>query len=183
MSESVKFCKRKNSLRLEGYDYSQNNAYFVTICTQNKELRIKDERIRSIIRQVWENLPEHYPNIILYEFVIMPNHVHGIIIVQNDAVGADLRSARSLSEIVRVFKSFSTREINKYLCISGQSFWQRNYHDHVIRDEQDLYSRRKYIRENPLKWELDEENPDNHKPRQRRGRGANGYVPGHRGAG
>jgi REP element-mobilizing transposase RayT len=103
MSESVKFRKRKNSLRLEGYDYSQNNAYFVTICTQNKELRIKNERIRSIIRQVWENLPEHYPNIILDEFVIMPNHIHGIIIIQDDAVGADLRSARSLSEIVRAF--------------------------------------------------------------------------------
>jgi REP element-mobilizing transposase RayT len=161
MSESVKFPKRRNSLRLKGYDYSQNNAYFVTICTHNKELRIKNEKIRLIIRQIWENLPNHYDNIILDEFVIMPNHVHGIIIIQNNAVGADLRSARSLSEIIRAFKSFSAREINKRFNMFGQSFWQRNYHDHVIRGEKDLYSRRKYIMDNHLKWESDEENPVN----------------------
>jgi len=182
MNKSTKFLKRKNSLRLKGYDYSRNNAYFVTICTKNRELRIKTDEIRLIIRQVWDNLPDHYDNIILDEFVIMPNHVHGIIIIQDDVVGADLRSARSLSEIIRAFKSFSTREINKYLCISGQSFWQRNYYDHVIRGEKDLYSRRKYIRENPLKWELDEENPVNLRINNNC-RGANGYVPGHRGAG
>ncbi|UCE65480.1 MAG: transposase [Candidatus Zixiibacteriota bacterium] len=182
MSKSTKFPKRKNSLRLKGYDYSQNNAYFVTICTKNRELSIKTDEIRLIIRQVWDNLPDHYDNIILDEFVVMPNHVHGIIIIQDDAVGADLRSARSLSEIIRAFKSFSTREINKYLKTSGQSFWQRNYYDHVIRDEKDLYSKRKYIRENPLKWELDEENPVNLQIKNNC-RGANGYVPGHRGAG
>ena len=161
MNEIGKYPRRKNTLRLKGYDYSQNNAYFLTACTKNKELTIKTDEIRSIIQQVWDNLPKHYDNIFLDEFVIMPNHVHGIIIIQDDAVGADLRSARPLSEIVRAFKSFSTREINKYLNISGQSFWQRNYHDHVIQDEEDLYSKRKYIRENPLKWELDEENPIN----------------------
>jgi len=182
MNESTKFPKRKNSLRLEGYDYSQNNAYLVTVCTNNRESSINTDEIRSIIRQVWDNLPGHYDNIILDEFVVMPNHVHVIIIIQDDAVGADLRSARSLSEIIRGFKSFSTRELNKHLNISGKSFWQRNYYDHVIRDEIDLYSKRKYIRENPLKWELDEENPDNLRIKENC-RGANGYVPGHRGAG
>ena len=180
MNESAKLPKRKKSLRLDGYDYSQSNVYFVTICTKDRESSININEINLIIRQVWENLPEHYENIILDEFVIMPNHVHGIIIIQDDTVGADLRSARSLSEIVRVFKSFSTRELNKHFKTSGQSFWQRNYYDHVIRGEKDLYSKRKYIRENPLKWELDEENPVNHKNNCR---GANGYVPGHRGAG
>jgi REP element-mobilizing transposase RayT len=182
MNESAKLPKRKKSLRLDGYDYSQNNAYFVTICTKDRESSINTNEFSSIIRRIWENLPDHYENIILDEFVIMPNHVHGIIIIQDDAVGADLRSARSLSEIIRAFKSFSTRELNRHLKTSGQSFWQRNYYDHVIRGEKDLYSKRKYIRENPLKWELDEENPDNLQIKDNC-RGANGYVPGHRGAG
>jgi REP element-mobilizing transposase RayT len=152
---------KRRSIRLPDYDYSQNNAYFVTICTKNGELDIDSDVIRGIIRKTWENLPSHYPSIILDEFVIMPNHVHGIIIIQNESVGAGLRPARKLSEIVRAFKSFSSREINKHIDSSGRSFWQRNYYEHVIRNDDDLYRTRKYIRENPLKWDLDEENPDN----------------------
>ena len=160
MNNNEKLPSRR-SIRLKDYDYSQNNAYFVTICTKDRLPSIDSDIIRGIIQKTWENLPSHYLTVILDEFVIMANHVHGIIIIQTESVGADLRSARSLSEIVRAFKSFSTREINQHIVMFGQSFWQRNYYDHVIRDERDLHKIRKYIRGNPLNWEIDEENPVN----------------------
>lgn len=146
---------------MKDYDYSQNNAYFVTICTKDRLPTIDSDIIRGIIQKAWENLPSHYPTVILDEFAIMPNHVHGIIIIQDKSVGAGLRPARKLSELVRAFKSFSSREINKHFDNSGHSFWQRNYYEHVMRNDDDLYRTRKYIRENPLKWDLDEEPPGN----------------------
>jgi len=161
MDSNSKYPKRK-SIRLKHYDYSQNGAYFVTICTKDKCLTINTKEIRDIIQETWDNLPEYYPEVILDEFVIMPNHIHAIIIINNhfyNFVGAGLRPARKLSEIVRALKSFSSREINKFLNTPGQSFWQRNYHEHVIRNDNDLHDIRKYINDNPLKWETDEYNP------------------------
>ncbi len=163
MCTDPKYPKRK-SIRLKHFDYSQNGAYFVTICTKDKLQTINSDQIRNIIQETWDNLPEHYPEVILDEFVIMPNHIHGIIIINNhfyNFVGAGLRAARKLSEIVRALKSFSSREINKFLKTPGQSFWQRNYHEHIIRNDNDLSDIRKYIRDNSAKWESDEYNPNN----------------------
>ena len=202
MNNKEEFPNRR-SIRLKGYDYSQNNAYFVTICTKDRLPTIDSEKIREIIRKTWENLPSHYPTVSLDEFTIMPNHMHFIIIVNNDddirrgevtsppSVVArfwgretrPLRKKITLGRIVAYFKYQSTKSINQLRSSSGIPFWQRNYYEHVIRNDDDLYRTRKYIRENPLNWESDEENPVNHKSRQRRGRGANGYVPGYRGAG
>lgn len=179
---------KRRSIRLKDYDYSQNNAYFVTICTKNRELDINSDVIRGIIRETWENLPSHYPNVSLDEFVIMPNHIHGIIIINNDnnegirrGVQLNARTCRpegvfsnaptkdyyskisprknTLSVIIRTFKAAVTK-----LCRERgiECFcWQRNYYEHVIRNDDDLYKTRKYIRENLLKWDQDEENPDN----------------------
>ena len=161
MCGSSKYPQRK-SIRLTHYDYLQNGAYFVTICTKDRLPTIDSQEIRDIIQETWDNLPKHYPEVVLDKFVIMPNHIHAIIIINNNYynfVGAGLRPARKLSEIVRVLKSFSSREINKYLNTSGQSFWQRNYHEHVIRNDNDLYDTRKYIDDNPVKWDSDEYNP------------------------
>jgi len=160
MNSDFKLPKRR-SIRLKGYDYSQNGAYFVTACTKDRQPTINSEIIREIIRKTWENLPNYYPNVLLDEFVIMPNHIHGIIVIQNNPVGAGLRPARKLSEIVRAFKSYSSREINRHFNSPGRSFWQRNYYDHIIRNEIDLSEKRKYICENPLKWGIDEYNPAN----------------------
>ncbi len=164
MCDNSKYPKRK-FVRLRNYDYSQNGAYFITICTIDKKYLIDSDKIRAIIQETWDNLPKHYPEVILDEFVIMPNHIHGIIIINNNFynfVGAGLRPARKLSEIVKSFKSFSSREINKLLSTPGQSFWQRNYYEHVIRNEQDLHETRTYIRENPIKWEIDQYNLAQH---------------------
>ena len=208
MNESDKYPRRKNTLRLKGYDYSQEGAYFITICADNRELIFEDKRFKEIVERCWMDTTRIRPNIELDEFVVMPNHIHGIIIIKykrQRPVGAycntppgkpgraninsPLRGkhldkfkspSQTIGSIIRGFKSSSTKKINILRETPGMPVWQRNYHDHVIRDEKDLYSKRKYIRENPLKWELDEENPDNFKNNCR---GANGYVPGHRRAG
>jgi len=102
----------------------------------------------------------------LEKFIIMPNHIHGIVVIYNN-VGAGLKPAPtypmerySLSEIIRGFKTFSSRKINKQN--SHIHFrWQRSFYDHIIRNEQSLHDTRQYIKNNPLKWEFDRNHPDN----------------------
>lgn len=161
----------RHSIRLKDYDYSQLGAYFITICTYKRECKlgeIIDDKIimntsGEIVKNVWLDLPKHYSNIELDEFIIMPNHVHGIIFI----VGAGLKPAPTedtkghpLSEIIRGFKTFSSRRINEKRSVKGVPFWQRNYFEHVIRNDSELKSIREYIRYNPLKWQFDKENPD-----------------------
>ena len=177
MNNKEEFPNRR-SIRLKGYDYSQNNAYFVTICTKDRLPTIDSDMVRGIIQKTWVNLPRHYPNVILDEFVIMPNHVHGIIIIDNNddihrgEVTSPLRKRITLGHIVAYFKYRSTKSINQIRLSPGVPFWQRNYYEHVIRNDDDLYQIRQYIRENPSKWDTDEENPRNMEIRgaQKRGR-------------
>ena len=168
MKSGSKLPKRR-SIRLPDYDYSQNNAYFMTICTKDRLPTIDSGIIRGIIQKAWEKFPNHYPTVILDEFVIMPNHVHGIIIINNDnnegirrgEVTSPLRKKITLGQIVAYFKYQSTKSINQIRRSIGVPFWQRNYYEHVIRNDDDLHRTRRYIRENLLKWDQDEENPDN----------------------
>lgn len=121
------------SIRVKKYDYSQLGAYFITICSKNRgcifgniaenEMHLND--FGNLVTGVWDNLPSHYQQISLDAFVVMPNHIHGVVVI--DAVGAGPRPARfGLPEIVRVFKSFTTREIDKASNNPGVSVWQRN---------------------------------------------------------
>ena len=157
----------RRSIRLQQYDYSQEGYYFVTICTKNHQCyfgKIVDGGIilndaGTIVQQCWNDLPNHYGNCILDVFLIMPDHVHGIVIIDNAiGVGAGLKPAptngylkrHGLFEIIRGFKTFSARKIN----VSQNLFhfqWQRNYYEHIIRNEKALYKIRQYIRNNPLK--------------------------------
>lgn len=171
--------RRRKSIRLRGYDYSQAGAYFITVCTKDrKELlgTIRDGRMRAspigrVVRECWATLPMHYPNVQLDAFVVMPNHVHGIIVILDDKphrvrVGEGLRPSPTrknrnrppLSEIVRAFKSFSARRINEETGRGGGSFWQRGYYDHIIRNERSLERIRDYISTNPSRWQYDREN-------------------------
>jgi len=112
-------------------------------------------------------MPDHYSQIEVANFIVMPNHVHFVIIIS--AVGAGLRPARTspqaepnksqLPEIVRALKSFSSRGINKIRQTPGALVWQRNYYEHIIRNEDDLNRIREYIEYNPARWAEDEENP------------------------
>ena len=94
----------------------------------------------------------HYAHVTLDEFVVMPNHVHGLLVIENE-------QGPPLTETVRAFKSFSAREINKRRPGQEKFAWQRGFHEHVVRDEKELAAIREYIQNNPIKWELDEENP------------------------
>ena len=161
-------------LRLKHYDYSLNGAYFVTICTNDRNTYFeKYPNLQKVIHSFWNNLKIKFPVIELDEFVVMPNHVHGIIfIVGGDDVKDDVsthkftsqmprqqRQTMLLSKVVGYFKMNTAKQINGILNRSGQSFWQRSYYEHVIRNEEELLRIRKYILNNPLKWEMDRENP------------------------
>jgi REP element-mobilizing transposase RayT len=165
------------SIRLKDYDYSQNSAYFVTICTHNCRRLFGKAVIEKIqlnvygrtVTECWDEIPRHFKNVILDEFTVMPNHVHGILSIL-DGRGTACRVptverfgspvVNSLPTIVRSFKSAVTNRINKIGRTPGTLVWQRNYYEHVIRNEDKLNEIRQYIQFNPLKWHLDRENPD-----------------------
>lgn len=196
----------RRSIRLKGYDYSSAGAYFVTICAFQREClfgEIEDGGMAlnpagEIIRKIWMEIPLFYSGIMLDEFLTMPNHIHGIIvIIETDTVGAgpcacprtsaestesgQLQPGRtqkgqsqgiaptktlSIPEVIHRFKSLTTRKyINGVKENNWQPFnkrlWQRNYYEHIIRNEEELNASREYIVNNPIKWELDKENPKN----------------------
>jgi REP element-mobilizing transposase RayT len=171
--------KRRKPTRLPDYDYAQPGAYFVTIVTESRiELfgHIQNDIMGlsipgGIVWQTWDDLPNHYPRVQLDAFVVMPNHVHGIIILTGlPGVGEGLRPSptdddrepHSLIEVVRALKSFSSRQINQYRKTPGATVWQRSFHDRIIRNDREMNARRQYIADNPLAWALDAENPAHH---------------------
>ena len=168
---------QRRSIRLQGYDYTRQGAYFVTICTRNRACLLGDivegrmhlSEAGRLAQAVWEDLPHHYPHVQIDVWVIMPNHMHGIIILTEAQatinVGAGLKPAptaptrHGLSETVRAFKTFSARRINALHNTVGTPFWQRNYYEHVIRNQSALDRIRQYIADNPARWPEDPENP------------------------
>jgi putative transposase len=150
--------KNRINLRLKGYDYSNPGAYFITICANKHAPILTEKEDIAIIQGCWNELPLHYDNVVLDEFIIMPDHIHGIIILKDKSGREGLRPSPtekheqkqfSLIEIVRGFKSFSSRKINIRHRRSGYRFWQRGYYEHVIRNKEELQFIRDYIRENP----------------------------------
>lgn len=155
---------RINSNKLRGYDYSAGGAYFITICTLGMKHTLGNvingefagNESSEITERRWSDLPNHYDNCIIDQFVIMPNHFHGIIILTNKG---DIRGKiHPLSEMIRAFKSYSTKEINSLQNSAGRTFWQKNYYDRVIRNEKELERIREYIYFNPLRWYWDKSN-------------------------
>ncbi len=172
----------RRSIRLKGFDYATPCAYFLTICTLNKncclgEIREKQfhpSAIGEMTRKWWYLLPSKFPAVRLDSEVVMPNHLHGILILSNVPVGADqcVRPARLLSKsqipaLSRVVQWFKTMTTNEYLRQIKQGelprstgkLWQRNYFEHIIRHPAALENIRTYIEENPSRWALDTENP------------------------
>ncbi len=183
----------RRSIRLRGYDYAWPGAYFVTIVTQGRECLFGDvvgdamqlNKAGHAVLEVWGGLPDRFPAVQLDAFVVMPNHVHAIVIIVGagiapprvpDREGAAPRdkgegaasrgdhegaasSAPTLGDVMRAFKSLSALSVNRLVGRSGQPLWQRNYFEHVVRDEADLDRARRYIEANPQRWAEDEENP------------------------
>jgi REP element-mobilizing transposase RayT len=119
----------------------------------------------EICKSCWLDLPSHYDQVICDEFVVMPNHFHGIIKIINRGfrfkyprVGSKPTPAKNLSEIVRGFKTFSSRKINQKVSEYQQFRWQRSFFDQIIKDRRTLYKIRYYIKTNPKTWDQDEEN-------------------------
>jgi len=171
----------RRSIRLKGYDYSQAGAYYVTMCTQNREClfgEIVNGKMRlneygQIVQQCWMEIPQHYQNVQLDEYVVMPNHVHGIIIINESdisTVGAihelplrhelphsrEQRRNMLLPKIIGRFKMNVAKPINRIRQTPGISVWQRNYYEHIIRNENELNRIRHYIINNPLHWKTDD---------------------------
>ncbi|MCU0406410.1 MAG: transposase [Ignavibacteriaceae bacterium] len=157
------FPKRK-STRLKEYDYSQFGYYFITICMKNrKEFFSKIEnsiivlsKFGKIIDEVLINIPSYY-NVEIDCYIIMPDHIHLIIILDKD----ESKKNYSLSDVMGKFKSFSCKKIRKVLEDDEKFEWQKSFYDRIIRNEKELYQIRKYIKENPLRWEIEKDNPDN----------------------
>ncbi len=172
--------KNRNSIRLSDIDYSAPGSYFITICSQKKKCifgDIKDEELLlnkcgKIARDYWLEIPEHFNRAEIDEFIVMPNHVHGIINLVDNA-GAGHPSALklrwtgvqpnnnkyqkiipgSIGSIIRSYKSAVTKWIHENTDIID--VWQRNYYEHIIQNEDELYRIRKYINYNPLSWQIE----------------------------
>ncbi|HTY36592.1 MAG TPA: transposase [Bacteroidota bacterium] len=164
-----------DSKRLKGYDYSLPGKYFVTICTksrvnffgvvEHKTMRLS--QAGKIAGACWMEIPEHHDHVVLDEFIVMPNHVHGILVLISECsrsdvacnvtatVGGSFMSAispkqGSLGSIVRSYKSAVANQCHRIGLDDFQ--WQPRYHDHIIRDHNELSRIRAYIRNNPGKW-------------------------------
>ena len=164
----------RRSIRLRGYDYSQAGAYFVTLCVHGRECllgevaerEVRLSQIGALVEACWQELPRHYVHVDLGAFVVMPNHVHGVIVLTGD-VGAGFKPAptgsagkrHALTEVVRALKTFSTRRVNTLREMPGLPLWQRNYYERVIRDEAELARISQYIIDNPASWADDEYHP------------------------
>ncbi len=172
----------RRSIRLKDYDYSRGGGYFLTLCTQNRQCimgevvngKVVLNEIGVMAESIWSDLPKHYPNIELDAFVVMPNHFHAVIKI-HEVVGAihelplpgDNKNTKTqrrrmlIPRIMGYFKMNSAKRINNMRGALGPPVWQRNYYEHIIRNEHELNDIREYIAQNPLKWELDGENPRN----------------------
>lgn len=152
----------RRSPRWKDYDYSQEGAYFVTICTHQREWLFGEvangemhlSPSGEIAQQTWTELASHYPTVELDESVVMPNHVHGILVIKR--AGFNPAPTHGLSEIVRGYKSLVTRQINAHYQVPGSVVWQRSYYDHIIRNEASLNAIRQYVLTNPERWEQDQ---------------------------
>jgi putative transposase len=222
----------RRSIRLPGYDYRSAGAYFVTICTHQRELLFEDPVLRRVAEALWQRIPRHFPHVQLDAWVVMPNHVHGILVIAGDttrgeasqenvpstdpmvssgtesagqliagdasplrqrgagsspenvssmdviapgetdsaeqSIAGDASPLRerptglapgSLGAIVGNFKSVTARRINRVRGTPGAPVWQRNYYEHVVRDERALNAIRQYIADNPARWAWDTYNP------------------------
>lgn len=177
----------RRSIRLKGFDCHTAGAYFVTICTKNREWVLDDPIVRSIIVDVWNALPQWFPTIELDEFVVMPNHIHFLIWLVGGNIGMPLAGIPqtdggeplpyrlpapqktnvnpTLGDVVGAFKSLVFTVYYDYIQSNNLSkrakFWQTNYYEHIVRNDRELHAIRRYIIENPVNWKLDHDNAAN----------------------
>ncbi|AEA44767.1 transposase [Fluviicola taffensis] len=144
--------------RLNGFDYSKDNTYFITSCVQNKypllgkiigeEMQLNE--LGKIIERQWYWLEEQYSYVKLHAFVVMPDHIHGLIEIDRNLKIEENQKIKSISQLIGAFKTNSSKEI--HLKWDESFAWQRSFHDRIVRDENEYQRIFKYIVENPIKW-------------------------------
>lgn len=181
----------RRSLRLRGYDYAQAGAYFITVCAYERACLFGEvlrgkmviNNFGRILEACWREIPAHFPDVALDAFVVMPNHIHGVVLIDR-SVGASHVGARhalplpprpdhasplpspespgskrtTLGVVVGSFKSACTKRINESRSLPGTPVWQRNYYERILRSEDALNTVRGYIQTNPARWKDDREN-------------------------
>jgi putative transposase len=166
-------------LRLQNHGYSHPGPYFITICTHQKKCTlgyasgaaIQPTKAGQIARATWQSLPERFRGLVLDAFVVMPNHVHGVLALVGAGLAppgvntttmptAEHSGEYSLPDVIGAFKSISTIQVNRFLSRRGWPLWHRSYYEHIIRDGEDMKNVQRYILENPWNWSLDPENPE-----------------------
>lgn len=174
--------RHRKWMRLKHYDYNRAGAYFITICIQNRECLLGEihdgllhlNEYGKIVEKVWTYLPQHFEAINLDTAVIMPNHFHCIIVLEEDMLAIAPRSDSTTREdlpfyekktklgtVIAYFKYQTTKLINIQRDMVGVKVWQRNYYDHIIRNEKSLEILRQYIIDNPWRWNEDQLHPNN----------------------
>lgn len=180
----------RKSIRWKGYDYTQEGAYYITVCAfesrqffgqvENGQMMLNE--IGRIVQACWDAIPDHMAHVDIDEFVVMPNHMHGIVVIRERAAGARAGARHdapvhapaapapgrppgippgALGQIVASFKSSVSRQVYRDgLLPRNVPVWQRNYWDHVIRDAAEYARIAEYIRNNPAKWDRDRFNRD-----------------------
>lgn len=171
--------RKRRLLRLGDWDYTRPGAYFITLVAHHNICRfgeIIDGDLRlnttgKIILEEWERTSEIRREVDLDAYILMPNHLHAIVVLEETTQFHQMikdnphlsfsRSPRSLGALIAGFKSSTTKKVNILEGSPGSPLWQRNYYEHIIRNEADLVRIRRYIQENPARWSLDHENPVN----------------------
>ena len=155
----------RKSIRIKNFDYSSEHYYFITICCQNRALLFGKIELGNLvlnnagtmINDVWAKLPNKFPHIKLHNHIVMPNHFHGVI----EIIDTSTKTVIPLHQIVQWFKTMTTNfyiknvRLNSWTSFNGK-LWQRNYYEHVVRNEKSLIAILEYINSNPKNWLYDQ---------------------------
>ncbi len=159
--DSAKYHRR--SIRLKGYDYSRTGVYFVTLCTDQRRYLLSTidqhevtlTEFGGVLDQKWQELAQYGSGVTVDEYVLMPDHLHGLIVLQNPPT-ADPHTKLSLSDLMQRYKSLTTTLYRRYEQENGlavsRRLWQRNYYERIVRDDTHLDTIRRYIQTNPIRW-------------------------------
>lgn len=161
----------RRSIRLRGYDYTQEGAYFVTTTVNHLDIRfakISDGILKlnpygRLVASEWYALGRKFPHVVPDQHIVMPDHFHGILFLFPKEDKASVLANQqqlpkgtqpgSLSAMIQHFKSVTTRRINKNRRTPGERVWQRNFYERIIRNEKELNAIRDYIHDNPIRWQ------------------------------
>jgi len=170
----------RKTMRLASYDYSLPGAYFVTACAKNREFLFETSEAKLAVESAWHSMLDIFGSIALDEFIVMPNHIHGIVWINGDGsyrwhpgtwkndlhgkgnqliVPTEKIKFETLSNIIGAFKTTAATRINKLRGQLGRAVWQKSFYDRIVRNEYELERIQKYVQNNPLKWAEDRDNP------------------------